>query len=89
MLIFSVITLVAGVGFYVATLGLALRAFRRLVDMEFESHHEAWVRDGRPPGVVSTWGRAQLPISSPFFPEDAYMAGHAGRVPATAPRDGA
>lgn len=54
MLIFSVITLFAGVGSHVATLGLALRAFRRLVDMEFESHHEAWVRDARPPGVVST-----------------------------------
>ena len=89
MLICSVITLFAGVGFSVATFGLSLRALRRLVGMEFESHHEAWVRDGRPPGVVSTWGRAQLPISSPFFPEDAYMAGHAGRVPATAPRDGA
>ena len=67
MLIFSVITLFAGVGFYVATFGLALRAFRRLVDMEFESHLEAWVRDGRPPGMVSTWGRAQFPISYLFF----------------------
>jgi len=54
MLILSAITLFAGVGIYVATFGLALRAFRRLVDMEFERHHEAGVRDGLPPGVVST-----------------------------------
>ena len=67
MLIFSVITLVAGVGFSVATFGLSLRALRRLVDMEFESHHEAWVHDGRPPGVVSTWGRAQFPSPIRFF----------------------
>ena len=43
-----------GVGYFIAAFGVALTAFRKVVDFQFERHREIWVRDGRPVGGKAT-----------------------------------
>jgi hypothetical protein len=39
-----------GVIFYLVTLNLSVRAFRKVVDFQFQNPNDAWVADGRPIG---------------------------------------
>jgi hypothetical protein len=39
-----------GVTFYLVTFNLSLKAFRKLVDFQFQNYNDLWVADGRPIG---------------------------------------
>jgi len=39
-----------GVAFYLVTLNLSVKAFRKVVDFQFQNYNDAWVADGRPIG---------------------------------------
>ncbi len=50
MFIVSLALMFGGVTFYLVTLNLSARAFRKVVDFQFQNHNDAWVADGRPIG---------------------------------------
>ena len=39
-----------GVAFYLVTWNFSLKAFREVVDFQYQNHNDAWVADGRPIG---------------------------------------
>jgi hypothetical protein len=62
MLIVGFCLMFGGLFFFIVASGVSRQAGRRLVDYEFQNHHEQWIRDGRPVGgritrtELSFWG---------------------------------
>jgi hypothetical protein len=50
MFIVSLALMFGGLIFYLVTFNLSLKAFRKVVDFEFQNHNDFWVADGRPIG---------------------------------------
>ncbi len=46
MVIVGFVLMFVGIGFFIATFSVALTAFRKLVDLQFQKHREIWVRVG-------------------------------------------
>ncbi len=50
MFMLSLALIFGGVAFYLVTLNLSVKAFRKVVDFQFQNYNDAWVADGRPIG---------------------------------------
>jgi hypothetical protein len=54
MFILSLALIFGGLTFYLVTFNLSLKAFRKVVDFQFQNHNDLWVADGRPIGGKMT-----------------------------------